>query len=305
MSWESYINGYKSYLQLEKALSDNTVENYLRDLQKLQRYGIALKKQPEELSTNEIMKLLEETAKSGLSPSSRARLLSSIKSFYGYLMVEDILVESPAELIETPKLPKRLPDTLSVEEIDRIIGCIDLKKAEGFRNKVMLEVLYSCGLRVTELVHLRISEIFFKEGFIRIKGKGDKERLVPMGPRTIDLLKKYLKEGRRMNHIRPGFEDHIFLNNRGTSLTRVMVFIIVRRLCAKAGIEKKISPHTFRHSFASHLVEGGADLRAVQEMLGHESITTTEIYTHLDRDYLRSAILEYHPLAKHGKATTT
>ena len=283
---------------MDKGLSANTIESYMRDLSKLQKYGEEKKVAPAAITTSELLLFLQEQDKLGASPRSRARLLSGVKSFFGFLMLEEVVEESPAEIIETPKLPKTLPDTLSVQEIDSIIAAIDLSRLEGFRNKVILETLYSCGLRVTELIHLRISNLFLKDGFIKVLGKGDKERLVPIGGRTSGLIKTYIESQRNGEEPAENFEDHLFLNKKGKNLSRVMIFMIVKKYAELAGIQKKISPHTFRHSFATHLIEGGADLRAVQEMLGHESITTTEIYTHLDKDYLKSAILEFHPLSK-------
>lgn len=297
MSWEIYRKGYKSFLKLEKSLSDNTLESYLRDLDKLIAYAQTHEIKATELTYDNCQQFLGEIAESGMGARSRARLISGIKSFYGYLLIEEIIDENPTELLQTPKIAKKLPDTLSIEEINTIIGAIDLSQPDGLRNQTILETLYGCGLRVTELVELKISQLFFEEDFIRIIGKGDKERLVPMGSMVKKLIQLYLETDRNKLEVKHGNEDFVFLNYRGTKLSRVMIFMVIQKLIDKLGIKKSVSPHTFRHSFATHLIEGGADLRAVQEMLGHESITTTEIYTHLDRDYLRSEIIEHHPRA--------
>ncbi len=297
MSWEIYRKGYKSFLKLEKSLSDNTLESYLRDLDKLIVYANLHQIKPTELTYDQCQHFLAEVAESGMGARSRARLISGIKSFYGYLLVEEIIDENPTELLQTPKIAKKLPDTLSIEEINSIIGAIDLSLPDGLRNQTILETIYGCGLRVTELVELRINQLFFDEDFIRVIGKGDKERLVPMGSTVKKLLQIYLDTDRNKLEVKPGNEEFVFLNYRGTKLSRVMIFMIIQKLIEKLGIQKSVSPHTFRHSFATHLIEGGADLRAVQEMLGHESITTTEIYTHLDKDYLRSEIIDHHPRA--------
>ncbi|HEX4887817.1 MAG TPA: site-specific tyrosine recombinase XerD [Luteibaculaceae bacterium] len=297
MSWEIYRKGYTSFLKLEKALSDNTLESYLRDLDKLIAYAQENGQTVNDLQHDDFLKFLSLVAHNGMSARSRARLISGIKSFYGYLLIEEIIEDNPTELLTTPKITKKLPETLTVEEINALVAAIDLSQPDGLRNKTILETLYGCGLRVTELTELKISQLFFNEGFIRIIGKGDKERLVPMGATVKKLLMLYLDTDRQSLDVKPGNEDIVFLNYRGSKLSRVMIFMIIQKLCDKLGIEKSISPHTFRHSFATHLIEGGADLRAVQEMLGHESITTTEIYTHLDRDYLRSEIIEHHPRA--------
>lgn len=295
MSWEPYVNGYKSFLKLEKSLSDNTVENYLRDLSKLIAFAREIKKGPSELDFQDFQELLKQLNKKGIAARSQARLISGIKSFYNYLLIEEIIEENPSELLQTPKLPSQLPDTLSVEEIDKIIGVIDLSKKDGYRNKCILETLYGCGLRVSELINLNIADVHLKDEFVKVKGKGDKERLVPIGGGTKKILESYYN-GVRV-HVEPasGHQNYLFLNKHGKKLSRVMIFMIVKSCVEKSGIKKNVSPHTFRHSFASHLVEGGADLRAVQEMLGHESITTTEIYTHLDASYLRNTLLDFHP----------
>ena len=272
------------------------MDAYIRDVQKLEEYanmeGISGVK---EITMENVQTFIKYIAELGLSPRSQARLLSGIKAFYKYLLLENEISADPTELIESPKLGRKLPDTLSIEEVDALIHAVDLSKPEGERNKTMLEVLYSCGLRVSELINLKISNIYFNDGFIRITGKGDKERLVPIGKQAIKCLDIYLNQVRNHQSIQTGCEDFAFLNRRGKPLSRVMIFTIIKNLAEKISLQKTISPHTFRHSFATHLIEGGADLRAVQEMLGHESITTTEIYTHLDRSFLKQTILDYHP----------
>jgi integrase/recombinase XerD len=300
MSWISTIKGFKSYLQLELSLSQNSIEAYLRDVEKfvqyleLQEIDVA----PEKVEQNQVEGFLQWISEVGLNARSQARILSGLKAFYKYLLIEDIIELAPTELLESPKIGRKLPEVLSIEEINQIINAVDLSKDEGERNKAMLEVLYSCGLRVSELISLKISDLLLDEGFIRVIGKGDKERITPIGSVAIKHIKIYVNTKRNhMNKIDKDSEDILFLNRRGKQLTRVMIFTIIKKLAEKAGITKTVSPHTFRHSFATHLVEGGADLRAIQEMLGHESITTTEIYTHLDREYLRQAILDFHPRA--------
>ncbi|MFC2107711.1 site-specific tyrosine recombinase XerD [Bacteroidota bacterium] len=297
MNWLQYTNGFKSYLAIEKSLSPNSVEAYLRDVGHLATFLKAKGSEsgPQDITSDDLKEFLKYINKIGLNAKSQARIISGLKSFFKYLLLENIISKNPAELLESPRFARILPDTLSLEEIDKIIAAIDLSKTEGHRNKAILETLYSCGLRVSELVNMQISNLYFKDGFIKITGKGDKERLVPIGREAIRFIKYYMENYRSHLEIQKGEEDYVFLNNRGKRLTRIMIFIIVKGLAEKAGIRKKISPHTFRHSFATHLVERGADLRAVQEMLGHESIITTEIYTHLDRNYLRSNILDYHP----------
>lgn len=300
MIWESYIKGYKSYLKLEKSLSGNSIEAYGHDINLLARYleSKGLELSPEQVSLKDLKDFIRWINELGLNARSQARIISGIKSFYRYIILETGLRASPAELLETPRTGRKLPDTLSISEIEQLIAAIDLSKPEGERNKAMLEVLYGCGLRVTELVELKISDIHFNEGFLSVVGKGNKQRLVPFGSRALRQLKTYLQQVRVSQPIGKGYEDFIFLGKHGRKLTRVTVFLMIRSLAEKAGIRKSISPHTLRHSFATHLVEGGADLRAVQEMLGHASITTTEIYTHLDREYLRSNILQFHPRGK-------
>ncbi len=297
MIWQSYINGYKNYLKLEKSLSDNSVMAYVRDIEKLRHFLEMSKidKKPQEIELSDLQKFIYWVSDTGLSATSQARIISGIKSFYKYLLIEDVMNESPAELLESPKTGRKLPDTLSPDEINKLIEAIDLSKPSGTRNRAMLETLYSCGLRVSELINLQISNLYFKQGFIKVSGKGNKERLVPVGGEAQKQINIYLETIRVQLNIKKENTDFLFLNNRGGKLSRVMVFMFIKELAQIIGLKKNISPHTFRHSFATHLIEGGADLRAVQEMLGHESITTTEIYTHLDREYLREAILSHHP----------
>lgn len=297
MTWDAAISQFKSYLKLERSLSENSVEAYVRDVVKLRQFTEMSNKSkgPKDVILPDLHTAIEEINKLGMSAYSQARIISGWKAFFKYLNYEDIIKEDPSELLEAPKLGRKLPDTLSYNEIDTLLSAIDLSKPEGPRNRAMLEVLYSCGLRVSELVGLRINNLFLDSGFIRVIGKGDKERLVPIGADATKHLNIYINDVRIHIPVQTGFEDHVFLGRRGKSLSRVMVFTVIKRLAESVGLKKKISPHTFRHSFATHLVEGGADLRAVQEMLGHESITTTEIYTHLDRDYLKQIITEYHP----------
>lgn len=299
MNWKSYITGFKSYLKLERSLSQNSVEAYLHDVNLLDQYlnFYQLKISPNEIVLKNLQDFIKWINELGLSAHSQARIISGIKSFFKYLLMENLIVNDPSQLLEAPKLGRKLPDTLSIIEINKLIDTIDLSKPEGMRNKAMLETLYSCGLRVSELVNLKISNLHLEIGFLKVTGKGDKERLVPIGSVATKFIRMYLDEIRCHMNVKPGNEDILFLNRRGAKLTRMMVFTIIKRLAVKINLKKKISPHTFRHSFATHLIEGGADLRAVQEMLGHESITTTEIYTHFDRDYLRQTILEHHPRA--------
>jgi len=295
MSWETSIKGFKSYLQIERSLSDNSVQAYIRDVKKFANYAIAVKLSELKVTRVDISNFLAQINQKNISSRSQARIISGIKAFYKYLIMEDYLKINPTELIESPKIGLKLPDALSLIEIDKLIAAVDLSNKQGERNRAILETLYSCGLRVSELVNLQLSNIHFKEGYLKVTGKGDKERLAPIGGRAIKYLTIYINEVRNHQEIKKGNEDFVFLNNRGAKLTRVMIFIIIQKLTEKIGLKKKISPHTFRHSFATHLIEGGADLRAVQEMLGHESITTTEIYTHLDNEYLRSNIIQFHP----------
>jgi len=295
MSWGKSIKGFKSYLQIERSLSDNSVQAYIRDVKKFAKYAILIELSEFKVTRIDISNFLAQINQEDISARSQARIISGIKAFYKYLIMEDYLKINPTELIESPKIGLKLPDTLSLIEIDKLISAVDLSNKQGERNRAILETLYSCGLRVSELVNLQLSNIHFKEGYLKVTGKGDKERLAPIGGRAIKYLTIYINEVRNHQEIKKGNEDFVFLNNRGAKLTRVMIFLIIQKLTEKIGLKKKISPHTFRHSFATHLIEGGADLRAVQEMLGHESITTTEIYTHLDNEYLRSNIIQFHP----------
>lgn len=300
MIWQSYIKGFKAYLRLEKGLSVNSVDAYIRDIEKLVQYldSKQLKLTPDQIKLKDLKDFIEWINGFGLSAKTQARIISGIKAFYKYLILEDLIGQNPAELLESPKIGRKLPDTLSLEEINTLIETIDLSKPEGIRNKAMLETLYGCGLRVSELVNLNISNLYFNDGFIKVTGKGNKERLLPIGSIALKHIKIYMDTIRIHADIKKESSDILFLNKRGNKLSRVMVFIIIKDLTEKAGLKKTISPHTFRHSFATHLIERGADLRAVQEMLGHESITTTEIYTHIDREYLREAILSFHPRAR-------
>lgn len=295
--WEGYKKGFKAYLQLEKSLSDNTVQAYMQDLEKLTQYLLLInaEKSPRQIVLSDLEAFVKWISELGMTPSSQSRIISGIKNFYKYCLQEQIATKDPTALLEAPKLKRSLPDVLSFDEIESIIGAIDLSTPEGVRNKAVIETLYSCGLRVSELVNLKISCLYFDVGFIRVIGKGDKERLVPVGGSAIKHVEIYKNNVRVHTPVKPGNEDILFLNRRGRKLSRVMIFMIIKDLAKQAGITKNISPHTFRHSFATHLVEGGADLRAVQEMLGHESITTTEIYTHLDREYLRDTLQRFHP----------
>jgi integrase/recombinase XerD len=301
MEWEVTIREYEGFLKLEKGLSVNSIEAYLADVRKLIQF-LELQQWtggPEMVDHDRLHMFLVWINELGLSARTQARILSGLKAFYRYLLLDELIGKDPTALLEGPRLGRKLPEVLTVAEIDRMLGKIDLSKPEGRRNKAMLEVLYSCGLRVTELVGLRISSLFRAEEFIRVIGKGDKERLVPVSRKALKEIDLYMPDRNAMQ-VQPGNEDVLFLNRRGRMLTRVMVFTIIKDLANAAGIKKKVSPHTFRHSFATHLVEGGADLRAVQEMLGHESIITTEIYTHLDREYLREAIISFHPRSGKG-----
>ncbi len=295
--WDPYKKGFKAYLQLEKSLADNSIEAYLRDIDKLTQFlqETSSMLNPAEVDLKQLQQFLKWINELGMTSSSQARIISGIKAFYKYCLLENISRIDPTVLLEAPKLKRALPDVLSYEEIESIIGQIDLSKPEGGRNKAILETMYSCGLRVSEVVNLKISQLYLDVGFIRVLGKGDKERLVPIGSSAINYLTIYLTHIRVHSQPKSGNEDIVFLNKRGSKLSRVMIFLIIKDLVKKAGISKTVSPHTFRHSFATHLVEGGADLRAVQEMLGHESITTTEIYTHLDREFLKKTLENFHP----------
>jgi integrase/recombinase XerD len=299
MSWQSYIKGFSSFLKLEKSLSVNSNMAYVRDIEKL--YSFLLEKEisttPEKITLEHLQDFIKWINEEGMSARSQARIISGIKAFYKYLLLENIVADDPTELLQTPKVGRKLPDFLTIHEIDALFETLDLSKPDGQRNRAMLETMYSSGLRVTELIRLRKSNSFLDIGFLKIQGKGNKERLVPIGSSAIKHIAQYEDAMRNHLKIKSGNEDFLFLNKRGTKLSRIMIFMIIKDAALKTGLKKKISPHTFRHSFATHLIEGGADLRAVQEMLGHESITTTEIYTHLDREYLRESIMQFHPRA--------
>jgi integrase/recombinase XerD len=297
LNWSSYIKQFSNYLKLERSLSANSIDAYVRDVEKLNQYTEMNlpAASPMKINAKDLQGFIEYINELGMSAHSQARILSGIKAFYKFMMMEDLVENDPTALLEGPKLGRKLPDTLEYLEIVKLLDAIDLSKPEGGRNRAMLEVLYSSGLRVSELVELKTGNVYFDIGFLRVIGKGNKERLVPCGKDALKFLQIYLKDIRVHIPVQEGFENHAFLNRRGKKLSRVMVFMIIKDLAARIGLKKSISPHTFRHSFATHLIEGGADLRAVQEMLGHESITTTEIYTHLDRDYLRQVIQDFHP----------
>ena len=291
-----YFPSFKAYLKLERSLSSNSIEAYMNDVQKLFQYFESVNKTPhvKEITAADLKLFISWINELGMLPSTQARVVSGIKSFFDFLVLEQIIAEDPSALLETPRLSRKLPDVLNIEEINDLIAAIDAAKPEGMRNKAILEVLYGCGLRVTELINLRISNVFPDAEFIKVIGKGNKERIVPIGQSALKYIKIYLEESRVHVPVQKGYEDFIFLNRRGSGLSRISVFTLIKDLALKSGLKKSISPHTFRHSFATHLIEGGADLRAVQEMLGHSSITTTEIYTHLDRDYLKGIITEFH-----------
>ena len=295
MHWKDALYDYQMYLKLEKRVSANTIEGYLRDIQKLINHS---EKQPLDYTQDDLTAFIHDFASSDYSVRSQARVISGLKSFFGYLQLEDFREDNPTSLLETPKIGMKLPDVLSEKEIDKMTEVIDLSKPEGERNRAIIETLYGCGLRVSELINLKISDLFFDDGFIRVIGKGNKQRLVPISDYTIKYINLYKETIRNHITIKPGFEDFLFLNRRGKNLTRVMIFTIVKELSIIAGVKKTISPHTFRHSFATHLLKNGADLRAIQLMLGHESITTTEIYTHVDQEYIRDAIIKFHPRNK-------
>ncbi|MFV5702688.1 site-specific tyrosine recombinase XerD [Flavobacterium sp. XS2P12] len=296
MNWNTYIKSYQSYLRIERGLSKNTIDNYSFDIERLclflEKNGIVIS--PINIEEETLQQFIYDVSKQ-VNPRSQARIISGLKSFFGYLIFEDFRYSNPLELIETPKTGRKLPDTLSVTEIDNLISAIDLTSNEGERNRAMLETLYGCGLRVSELTALKISDLFFEEGFIKITGKGNKQRFVPIGNLTQKYIQIYKDTMRIHLNIKKGFEDTLFLNRRGNQLTRAMIFTIIKDLATKIGLNKNISPHTLRHSFATHLLENGADLRSIQLMLGHESITTTEIYVHLDRKFLTQVINTFHP----------
>ncbi|MFN5355282.1 MAG: site-specific tyrosine recombinase XerD [Bacteroidota bacterium] len=296
-AWNIAIKGFKSYLRLERSLSANTLSAYIHDVEKLATY-LEYKQEkiaPEHIRHEQLQGFIRWVSELGMTPRTQARVLSGIKAFYKYLLMENLISDDPTSLIEGPRTGHKLPDFLSVEEINQLLAAIDLSKPDGIRNRAMLETLYSCGLRVSELTGLLISQTYMDSGFVKVTGKGDKERIVPIGSSALKQIGIYTESVRSHLNIQKGHEDHLFLNLRGRRISRISVFNAIKQLAQLSGIRTSISPHTFRHSFATHLVEGGADLRAVQEMLGHSSITTTEIYTHLDRDYLRSTILQFHP----------
>ncbi len=297
MAWDIYIQEYENYLKLERSLSGNSIEAYVHDVIKLRQFLEITNCDltPLQITIVELQNFIEYINELGMTPYSQARIISGLKSFYRFLVYEGELDKDPTTLLEAPKLGRKLPDTLNIHEIDKLFEAIDHSTPQGMRNRAMLETLYSSGLRVSELVNLKLSNILFDVGFLRVVGKGNKERLVPIGKEALKFINIYRDEVRVHQEIQPGQEAFLFLNRRGRQLSRQMVFMNIKDLVAKSGLNKKVSPHTFRHSFATHLIEGGADLRAVQEMLGHESITTTEIYTHLDRDYLKQVIQEFHP----------
>ena len=297
MSWKNNINGFRSYLMLERNLSVNSIESYVRDVNKLVDFleinnnKVSVKK----INTDDLRAFIRWVAEIGISASSQARIISGIKSFFQYLILEDIIKIDPSNLIEGPKKGLKLPDTLTTEEIDQIINVIDLSRPQGYRDKAIIETLYGCGLRVSELINLKLSNWYIKEGFIKVIGKGNRERLIPIGKITSKVIEFYVNKLRCHQTIQKGYEDFIFINYRGKNLSRVTIFKIVKKLTSKSGIKKNISPHTFRHSFATELIERGANLRAVQEMLGHQSITTTQLYTHISKEFLRESIISYHP----------
>ncbi len=296
MKWHHALKDYQDYLRLERGLSPNTILNYSLDIKKLMRWleANSLRETPIAISAEMTQQFIYDIAKK-VNPRSQSRTISGLKGFFAFLVFEGYRQTNPMELVEAPNIGRKLPDTLAVSEIDAMVGAIDLGKKQGERNRAILETLYGCGLRVSELTHLKISDLYFEEGFIKVSGKGDKQRLVPIGPATIKYIEIYRKEIRVHQTVDPSASDILFLNQHGRALTRAMIFTIVKQLAEKAGIRKKISPHTFRHSFATHLLENGADLRAIQQMLGHESITTTEIYTHIDRRHLSEVIHKFHP----------
>jgi len=295
-TWERYIKHFVSFLKIEKGLSENSILAYQRDVTKLMEYSIDHQfDHPIHVGLDELKGFISVLHELGLSARSQARVISGVKQFFQFLILENEREDDPSELLELPKIGLKLPEFLTIEEIDELIDAIDYSKNEGIRNRAILETLYSCGLRVSELVNLRFSDLYLEEGFIRVIGKGNKERLVPTSPSVKEEISCYVSETRNHQNIKPGNEDIVFLNRRGAKLTRVMIFTIIKDLANVIGLKKTISPHTFRHSFATHLIEGGANLRAIQEMLGHESITTTEIYTHIDQRFMRDAIISYHP----------
>ncbi len=295
MRWIKTIEDYRNFLVLEKSLSDNSVLAYLTDLEKLRQFAESKGIEPESVARDHIEEFLAQLHDMGLNKRSQSRILSGVRGFFKYLLLEEVIDNNPTEMIDSPRIGRNLPEVLTVSEIDAMEAAIDLSKPDGHRNKAIIETLYSCGLRVSELTSLRITDLFFKDGFIRVIGKGDKERLVPIGRTAIETINLYLEQRNRNLRVDPNFRNIVFLNRWGKKLTREMVFTLIKKYAQLAGIKKNISPHTLRHSFATHLIEGGADLRAVQEMLGHESIQTTEIYTHLDSQFLKETIMMFHP----------
>ena len=297
-SWSRYIKDFVSYLKIERGLADNSVEAYQKDVSKLHEFAVSNDREAKDINYAFLRDFVQELYSIGLSARSQARIISGIKHFFKYLLLEKEIESDPSELLEMPQIGRKLPEVLSLDEIDQLIAAIDLSKAEGHRNKAILETLYSCGLRVSELVNLQFENLFFDEGFIRVIGKGDKQRLVPVSASVEKEIEIYSEHSRVHLSIQKGHESYVFLNRRGAKLTRVMIFTIIKNLAKEIGLKKNISPHTFRHSFATHLLEGGANLRVIQEMLGHESILTTEIYTHLDQSFLKEAIISFHPRNK-------
>ncbi|MGJ1410902.1 site-specific tyrosine recombinase XerD [Sphingobacterium thalpophilum] len=294
-NWNVIKKEFEQFLKFERGLSINSIDAYLNDVSKFQIYCEDNHLPLHQVVRKDIQNFLHWLQEFNISPYTQSRLISGLKTFFSFLIIEHNLENNPTELVQAPRLSRKLPSVLSIHEIDQLIAAIDLSTVEGERNRTILEVLYGCGLRVSELINLKISNLFLDVEFVKVEGKGSKERLIPIGQQAIKHLKLYLDTIRPHITIKSGNEDIVFLNRRGSALSRVMIFLIIKDLAQKIGLQKTISPHTFRHSFASHLVEGGADLRAVQDMLGHESITTTEIYTHIDRDYLHSVITQYHP----------
>ena len=300
MSWSAWEKGFEAHLKLERSLSENSIAAYLADVGKLANYFSSDERSvvPVKLSREDLLEFVQQVHLTGVAERTQARIISGIKAFYNYLLIEDAISTNPAATLETPRIGRKLPEVLSVEEIEQLIGAIDMSFPESQRNRAMIETLYGSGLRVSELTSLKVSDVYFKEEFVKVTGKGNKQRIVPIGHEALKQINLYISSSRNQVKTVRGFEDHLFLNRRGGSISRVMVFLIIKQHSRAAGIKKRVSPHTLRHSFATHLVEGGADLRAVQDMLGHESITTTEIYTHLSREYLRENLMSYHPRAK-------
>ncbi len=300
MSWTSWKRGFASYLRLERSLSDHSIVAYLADVDKLATFFSSESNQiaPDKLTQKDLLSFIREVHEMGVGARTQARIISGIKAFYKYLLIENVIQNNPAANLETPRIGRKMPEVLAIHEVDALINAIDMSTPEGQRNRAMMETLYGCGLRVSELTNLKVSDIYFSDEFIRVTGKGNKQRVVPVGREALKQINLYVSSTRNTINMARGYEDHLFLNRRGKNLSRVMVFLIIKDLCRAAGIKKTVSPHTLRHSFATHLVENGADLRAVQDMLGHESITTTEIYTHLSKEYLRDNLITFHPRAQ-------